>query len=347
MIKQKTMLITGPCSAESEEQVLKIAKKLKENNNCDIFRAGIWKPRTRPGGFEGVGSIGLKWLTNVKKETGLPIAIEVANVKQVYEALKNKVDYLWIGARTTTNPFAVQEIADALQGVDIPIMIKNPINPDINLWIGAIERFLKAGINDIMAIHRGFSSYKKNKYRNTPIWQIPIDLNREMPGIKIICDPSHISGKKELLQEVSQKALDLCFDGLMIEVHNNPNKALSDAEQQITPENFKKLEEKLIARKERFEDTKYIDSIHNIRAKIDIKDNEIIDKLQERFEIVKRIGEYKKKQNITVLQTKRWADILFNRIKKAEKLGFSKEFISKFFKSIHEESINWQIKIMK
>lgn len=338
------LIIAGPCSAETEDQVIETAIKLKELG-IKILRAGIWKPRTRPNTFEGVGSIGLEWLKAAKKETGMLISTEVANVKHVYEALKAGIDILWVGARTTANPFAIQEIADALKGLNIPVLIKNPINPDLELWIGAIERFNAAGLNKIGAIHRGFSTFEKSIYRNTPQWQIPIELKRRISDIPIICDPSHIGGKRELLKDLSQKAIDLSFDGLMIEVHPNPDIAWSDAKQQITPFELKELLSKLIVRKANPEGVS-LDALEDLRFKIDKCDDEIIRQLERRMEIVTSIGKYKKENKMTILQANRWDSILKKSIEKANQKDLNPDFISKIFKTIHQESIHKQTIIM-
>lgn len=345
LVDKKPMLIAGPCSAETEEQTLQTAIKLSING-VKIFRAGIWKPRTRPGGFEGVGAKGLKWLKKVKETTGMKVSTEVANIKHVYEALKAGIDILWIGARTTTNPFAIQEIADALKGVDIPVMIKNPLNPDINLWIGAIERFQASGITKIAAIHRGFSTYEKTIYRNIPTWQIPIELKRRIPDLPIICDPSHISGNRELLQQVSQTAMDLDFRGLMIEVHNDPDKAWSDAKQQITPERMDELCKTMKIREIKPKGIS-LETLDDLRLKIDNFDNELLELLSKRMKTAEAIGKYKKQSNMTVLQSDRWKQLLEQNIHKGKKLDLSAEFISKIFKAIHIESINKQEEILQ
>lgn len=342
----RPFLIAGSCSAETEKQVLETATELAKTGNVDVFRAGIWKPRTRPNYFEGVNSKGLAWLKKVKKETGLPVATEVANVKHVYEALKSGVDILWIGARTSASPFAMQEIADALEGVDVPVLIKNPINPDLELWIGAIERIYNAGITKIGAIHRGFSNYEKTIYRNLPYWQIPIDLKSRISNIPIINDPSHIGGDSRLLYDLSQQAMDLNFDGLMIESHINPKEALSDAKQQITPNELVELLSRLIIRKPVIENTKLLDELGELRNNIDILDDQILVSLEQRMKIAEKIGNYKKKNKITILQNKRWEEIINNIIQKGKSKGLSKESINTIFKAIHQESICHQIKIM-
>lgn len=342
---ERPIIMAGPCSAETEEQVLSTAKELSEFG-IRIFRAGIWKPRTRPSVFEGVGREGLPWLKKVKEQYGMLTAVEVANVKHVYESLKAGIDILWIGARTSANPFAVQEIADSLRGVEIPVMVKNPINPDIELWIGALERLNQAGIKKLAAIHRGFSVYTKSLYRNNPQWQVPIELRRRIPQLPIITDPSHICGSRDLLFEISQKALDLSFDGLIIESHINPDKALSDAKQQIKPCALNELRNNLILRKSDIENTMLMTTIEELRNEIDKYDDKILDIFEQRMKVAERIGEYKKKNNITILQSTRWDEILHKRIESAGKKGLSEEFIIKVFRAIHQESINVQTRIM-
>jgi len=336
----KPLVISGPCSAETEEQVLETARQLKKIG-ITIYRAGIWKPRTRPGSFEGVGSEGLKWLKKVKTETGMLVSTEVANVKHVYEALRSGIDMLWIGARTSANPFAMQEIADALEGVDIPVLVKNPVNPDVELWVGAIERINKAGITKIGAIHRGFSSYEHSIYRNSPQWQLAIDLQRKLPNIPIINDPSHIGGKRELIQPISQKAMDLNFDGLMIESHIDPDNAWSDAKQQITPETLNIMLESIVIRDVNPENAS-LNTLEDLRHKIDKIDDEILDLLQKRMNVSVDIGKYKKENNMTILQQSRWGEILQKSKLKGSKRDLDEEFISKIFKAIHQASINKQ-----
>ncbi len=341
----RPLVISGPCSAESEEQILDIAKQLKEQN-IEIFRAGIWKPRTRPNSFEGVGSVGLEWLKLAKQEYGVKITTEVANVKHVYEALRAGVDILWIGARTSVNPFAIQEIADALKGVDIPVMVKNPINPDVDLWQGAIERIAGAGIDKIAAIHRGFSSFDKTKYRNIPKWQLPIELRRRMPEIPMICDPSHIAGRRDLIEKVSQKSLDLNYDGLMIECHNNPDEAWSDAKQQVSPAQLKEILDNLVLREVVINDAS-IQDLEELRAQIDAHDKKLFSLLESRMAVAEKIGEFKKAHNITVLQPERWQAILDKTIEEGKKHNLSSEFVTKMFTAIHQESINKQTKLMR
>ena len=343
-VTERPMIIAGPCSAESEEQVLESARELSAMG-VRIFRAGIWKPRTRPSAFEGVGSTGLPWLKRVKEETGMLTAIEVANVKHVYEALKYGIDILWIGARTSANPFAVQEIADTLKGMDIPVMVKNPVNPDVELWIGAIERIYGAGIKRIVAIHRGFSVFAKSNYRNHPHWQIPIELKRRIPNLPLITDPSHICGNRERLYEISQEAMDLNFDGIIIESHPNPDKAWSDPKQQLTPAALKIMLEKIIIRKPEV-DNELAMTIGELREEIDTLDDQIIDIFDHRMQIADQIGQYKKAHNVAILQSKRWDSILNKRLDMGYQKGLSNEFITRIFRAIHQESINHQARIM-
>lgn len=342
---KRPIIIAGPCSAETEEQVLETARGLV-NMNVDFFRAGIWKPRTRPGSFEGSGRPGLEWLRKVKEETGLKVTTEVANSNHVFEAIKHGIDALWIGARTTVNPFAVQEIADALAGVDIPVMIKNPVNPDLSLWIGAIERIYKAGIHRIAVIHRGFSYHGDTKFRNIPHWQIPIELKRKFPNIEIICDNSHICGERTMLQEVAQIAMDLSFDGLMTEVHPNPDEAWSDAKQQITPHIFENLVKNLVLRQPSTDDVEYLDTIEQLRNQIDEVDSEMLNLLGKRMQLAENIGRYKKRNNIAILQADRWNEILEKTQAVGKMKGLSPEFIRTFLRAVHQESINHQESIM-
>lgn len=336
------MIIAGPCSAETEEQVLTTAKDIAKQG-IKIFRAGVWKPRTKPGGFEGVGTPALEWLKKVKSELGMYTAVEVATAKHVREALAADVDILWIGARTSANPFSVQEIADALEGTDIPVLIKNPVNPDVDLWIGAIERIYNAGVRKIGAIHRGFSSYDKKIYRNLPQWHIPIELHRQIPNLPIICDPSHIGGKRELVAPISQQAMDLNFDGLIIETHCNPEKAWSDAAQQITPDVLELVLESIVIR-----DTKQsTESLNRLRNQIDSLDNDLLELLAKRMRVSQEIGQYKKEHNMPILQAQRYEEILENRIQQAVKMGMSDEFMKTVLIAIHEESVRQQMLIMK
>lgn len=339
-------IISGPCSAETEEQLIQTAQRLAATKKINVLRAGIWKPRTRPGQFEGIGVKGLPWLAQAKKLTGLPTTVEVATGKQVQDALQFDVDVLWVGARTTVNPFSVQEVADALRGVDIPVLIKNPINPDLELWTGAVERIAKAGVNHIGLIHRGFSSYGNTEYRNAPMWHLAIEMKRRNPTLPIVCDPSHISGRRDILQDVSQKAIDLDFDGLMIESHIDPDNAWSDAKQQITPEVLSNMLSNIIWRKEDIDNEALHSAMEKMRQQINQLDDELMQILGTRMKIADQIGQYKKDNNITILQTNRWNNILERAYTKADKLGLSKDFITKYFDAVHMESINHQNKIM-
>ena len=339
------LVIAGPCSAETEDQVLKIAHELK-NSDVSIFRAGIWKPRTRPGGFEGVGAIGLKWLQKAKAETGMLMATEVANAAHVKLALEHEIDVLWIGARTTVNPFAVQEIADALQGTDKIVLVKNPVNPDLALWIGGVERLYNAGIKKLGVIHRGFSTYEKTKYRNIPEWQIAIELQNKFPNLVLICDPSHITGRRDMIQEVSQQALDLNYDGLIIETHTDPYNAWSDAAQQVTPTVLKQIFEDLKVKKPSTEEEDYNTEMIKLRANIDIADAKLLEILGNRMKVAEQIGALKKSKNVAVLQNKRWNEILGRMILDGEEKGLSEEFILRIFKAIHQESITHQEKVI-
>ena len=341
----RPFLITGPCSAESPEQVMSVAKEIAANGHANVLRAGIWKPRTRPDSFEGMGEIALPWLIEAGKETGLPVTTEIANRHHAELALKAGVDILWIGARTTVNPFAIQEIADFLKGVKIPVMVKNPVNPDLELWIGAFERLEKAGITDLVAIHRGFSVYKHPKYRNVPTWELPIALRERLPDLPIICDPSHITGRRDLLLEVSQKAMDLNFDGLMIETHPNPDKAWSDAAQQVTPDGLKDILSQLILRTRDFSsiDTGAIDEL---RLKITNLDDRLFDILSARMNMSEEVGRFKLQHNITILQQERWINIIESRLSKSDNYQLSERFIRQIMDAIHQESIRHQTKVM-
>lgn len=344
--KQQPIIISGPCSAETEEQLISTAIELKKTNKIDVLRAGIWKPRTKPGSFEGVGNIGLKWLLEAKQQTGLKTTVEVATAKHVEEALKHEVDVLWIGARTTVNPFAVQEIAEALQGNKSTIvLVKNPINPDLMLWEGAIERFLKVGVSNLGAIHRGFSRYGDSNYRNPPQWQIPIELKQHFPELTLICDPSHICGKRETLFHIAQKSMDLDFDGLMIESHLTPDLAWSDAQQQLTPSDLFILLEKLVIRKGKLP-LALTSDIDKLRQKINVLDSDLIDVLSKRMEIVAQLGNYKKDNQVQILQPKRWEEILRKSLEEADEKGVGQDFIRNILTEIHIESIKLQSKIM-
>lgn len=338
---KRPIVIAGPCSAESEEQVLETARGLAAKG-VKLFRAGIWKPRTKPGGFEGVGLPGLQWLKKVKEETGMYVSTEVATKAHVEAALEAGIDLLWIGARTTVNPFAVQEIADALKGIDIPVLIKNPVNPDLELWIGAIERIYGAGIRRIGVIHRGFSSYDKKMYRNLPLWHIPIELRRRMPQLPIFCDPSHIGGKRELIAPLCQQAMDLSFDGLIVESHCNPDCALSDASQQITPDVLDYVLNLLVIRNE----TQTTENLSQLRNQIDSIDEQLLELLAKRMRVSREIGIYKKEHNMPILQSPRYSEILEKRSSMGQSMELSTEFVKEILKEIHEESVRQQMIIM-
>lgn len=338
---KRPVVIAGPCSAETEEQVMETAMDLAKNG-VRIFRAGIWKPRTKPGGFEGVGSVGLTWLQEVKKETGMLVATEVANKQHVEEALNAGVDVLWIGARTSANPFAMQEIADSLVGADVPVLVKNPVNPDLELWIGAMQRIYNAGIRQIGAIHRGFSAYGKHLYRNMPQWHIPIELRRRMPELTLICDPSHIGGKRELVAPLSQQAMDMGFDGLIVESHCDPDSAWSDKSQQVTPEVLNFIINMLVVR----DTTQTTESLTLLRQQIDQIDNDLLEALSKRMRISREIGQYKKEHSMPVVQTGRYDDILNSRAAAAEELGMNGDFMKTVYQAIHEESVRQQIEVL-
>jgi len=346
-LKSKPLVIAGPCSAETPEQLMNTAKGLK-SLKVDVIRAGIWKPRTRPNSFEGAGAEGLQWLADVKKEVGIPVGTEVANTQHVELALKYGIDVLWIGARTTVSPFSIQEMADALQGVkNVSVLVKNPTHPELELWIGAFERLYRAGVRNLGAIHRGFSTVDKAKFRNVPMWSIPIELKRRCPQIPIICDPSHIGGKRDLIFEISQKAMDLNFDGLMIETHIDPDKAWSDASQQVTPERLGEILSELKIREASSSDPIFNDHLDDLRKKIDGLDRELLEVLAARMAVVEKIGEYKRENNVTTFQVKRWDEIMKNRAELAAKMNLSPEYITEIYKIIHEESIRKQTEIMK
>lgn len=341
---QHPAIIAGPCSAETPEQVLSIAKSLAPT--VKIFRAGIWKPRTRPGGFEGVGAIGLKWLQEVKKQTGMLLATEVATAEHVHLCLEYDIDILWIGARTAVNPFAVQEIADALKDTDKIVLLKNPVNPDLSLWMGGIERLAKANIKKLGVIHRGFSTYEKSKYRNIPEWQIAIDLKTAFPDLAIFCDPSHITGNRDKIFEVSQKALDLNYDGLMIETHCSPDDAWSDAAQQVTPDQLLHIMQKLKTRNMTNDGVDFLQQLDSYRIQIDDMDTKLLDLLRKRMSISDEIGKLKKEKNVAVYQQERWIHILDNMQKEGQHIGFTSDFITALYTAIHQESIARQDKII-
>ena len=346
LLQKRPLIISGPCSAETEEQVIQTATRLASTGKVDILRAGIWKPRTRPGSFEGIGTKGLPWLQQAKKESGLPVAVEVATAKQVEDALHFGVDVLWIGARTTVNPFSVQDVADALKGADVPVLIKNPINPDLELWIGAVERVANAGIKNIGLIHRGFSSYGNTEYRNAPMWHLAIEMKRRNPGMLLINDPSHICGRRDILMDVAQKAIDLDFDGLIIESHIDPDNAWSDAKQQVTPERLGEMISSIVWRTEEIDSEELHAVMEKMRQQINQLDDELLQLIGQRMKVADKIGQYKKDNNITILQTNRWNAILERAYERGEKLGLSQEFITKYFDAVHMESINHQNKIM-
>ena len=335
------VLIAGPCSAETPEQIETIAKGLR-SSNIEMFRAGIWKPRTRPGSFEGIGSEALGWLDAAKEILNVPVTVEVANTAHVEAALKAGIDVLWIGARTTVNPFSVQEICEALKGTDIPVMVKNPINPDLQLWLGAIERLNKVGINKVAAIHRGFSDPYEKRYRNKPEWSMPIHLKRMLPGISVICDPSHIAGTREIIASVSQRAINFGLDGLMIETHHDPDNAWSDAKQQVTPETLKIIYENLNFRETLDKHPEAISELDEFRQKIDLVDTQIIELLADRFQMIKQVGEYKREHNLAVYQPNRWHNVMESRISAGVKKNMTEKFMKSFLFALHEESVKMQ-----
>lgn len=340
------LLISGPCSLESEEQALETAKLLAQDKRVMVYRGGVWKPRTRPGSFEGVGSIGLKWLQKVREETGLPIGTEVANAQHTEEALKAGLDVIWIGARSTASPFVVQEIADVVKGSNAVVMIKNPVNPDVQLWMGAVERIYQAGIKNIVAIHRGFTPFRETKYRNYPNWKTVIELKRKMPNLPIICDPSHIAGTREYLYEISQKAFDMGMEGLMLESHRDPSCAMSDASQQLTPADLAKMLDKLVIRYENADNADFENQLDVLRNRIDAIDSELLEMLASRVEIVKEIGRYKRDNNVTALQINRWTQLMENRVSLGTKMDLNETFVKILFQLIHEDSVRMQTEIM-
>jgi chorismate mutase len=339
-------IISGPCGVESEKQINDIASSLK-SLNINLLRGGIWKPRTRPDSFQGIGSEGLRWLKSAGTTNGLPVTVEVSSAKHVEDALRAGIDVLWIGARTTVNPFLVQEIADALKGVDIPVMVKNPVNPDLELWVGAFERLNRSGIEKLVAIHRGFSSAEKSRYRNAPNWQIPIEFKRRYPSLPLICDPSHITGARNLILQVAQYAMDLNYDGLMIEAHTDPENALSDREQQLTPAGLKEILDNLVIRQPSVDDILFLNLLEDLRERIDTIDEKILSMMSERMSIARSIGQYKKENNMTVLQVERWNEILRTRLQSGEIKELNRDFIIQLYSIIHDESIRQQTEVMK
>lgn len=344
-IHKKPYLIAGPCSAESENQLLTIAKAIE--GTADVFRAGVWKPRTKPNSFEGIGKEALTWLKTVQQETGMKVCTEVATAKHVELCLESGVDMLWIGARTTVNPFYVQEIAEALKGVDIPVFVKNPIHPELGLWLGAFERLNKVGIKQLAAIHRGFYSYEKSVFRNDPKWELPIKLRKEIRGLPIICDPSHIAGKATLIEDIAQTAMDINLDGLMIETHNNPAVALSDAEQQVKPEKLKNIMQNLVLRDTKLRDEQFKEQLLDFRNQIDNFDTQIISLLNGRKQVVEKIADFKNENRLTIFQIERWFEILSTRKKNASLLALDEQMVEELFALIHKYSILTQTNIMR
>jgi chorismate mutase len=343
---QRPIIISGPCSAETEEQVMATATQLAATGKVHALRAGIWKPRTRPGQYEGAGAPGLQWLVNAGKATGLPVTTEVANATHVEAALKAGVDFLWVGARTTVNPFSVQEVADALRGVDVPVLVKNPINPDLELWIGALERLNKAGLTKLAAIHRGFSSFEKGPFRNAPMWDLAIELKARIPDLDIICDPSHIAGNRELISFITQKALDLDMAGVMIESHIHPDAAWSDAKQQVTPKALGQIVDGLVVRQVSVDNKQFRDTLSVLREEIDRLDDEIMSRMAARMKISEKIGQYKKENGVTILQISRWEEIIESRVRLGKVMGIGEGFMESLLKLIHQESIQIQTEVM-
>jgi chorismate mutase len=340
------LIIAGPCSLETEEQAMDTAKQLAKDHRVFVYRGGVWKPRTRPGSFEGIGSIGLKWLQMVREETGMPVGTEVANAQHAEEALKAGLDVLWIGARSTASPFVVQEIADVVRGTDAVVMVKNPVNPDVQLWVGAFERLSQAGIKNLVAIHRGFTPFRETEYRNYPNWKTVIELRRILPNLPIICDPSHIGGKREYLYDISQKAFDMGMEGLMIESHRDPSCALSDKEQQLTPTDLAKLLDRLVIRSVTTDNKLFENQLELLRNRIDALDRELLETLSSRMEIARQIGQYKKDNNVTALQIGRFAELMDKRVKLGESLNLNPHLVQQLFQHIHEDSVRMQTEIM-
>jgi chorismate mutase len=340
------LIIAGPCSLETEEQAMDTARQLAKDHRVFVYRGGVWKPRTRPGSFEGIGSIGLKWLQMVREETGMPVGTEIANAQHAEEALKAGLDVLWIGARSTASPFVVQEIADVVRGTDAVVMVKNPVNPDVQLWVGAFERLSNSGIKNLVAIHRGFTPFRQTEYRNYPNWKTVIELRRLMPNLPIICDPSHIGGKREYLYDISQKAFDMGMDGLMIESHRDPSCALSDAEQQLTPKDLALMLDRLVIRNVTTDNKQFENQLELLRNRIDAIDTELLETLSSRVEIVKLIGQYKKDNNVTAFQVGRFSELMEKRVKLGESLNLDANFVLQIFQHIHEDSVRMQTEIM-
>ncbi|RAK62691.1 chorismate mutase [Hymenobacter edaphi] len=346
LLADKPLVIAGPCSAETEAQVLDTCQRLAATGRVNMLRAGIWKPRTKPGLFEGIGTKGLPWLVRARELTGLPVAVEVATAKHVEDCLAFDVDVLWLGARTTVNPFSVQEVAAALRGVDRPVLIKNPLNPDVELWTGAVERLRQVGTGPLGLIHRGFSSYGQTEFRNAPMWHLPIEMKRRFPELPILCDPSHIAGRRELLHGIAQQAADLDFDGLMIEAHQDPDAAWSDAAQQVTPERLAELLAGIVWRRETTDQPDYLSALAQLRERINHLDDEILQLISKRMGVAEQIGRYKKDNSITILQPGRWQEIVDRGVRKGAKLGLSEGFIHRFLDAIHLESIQHQDRVM-
>ncbi len=340
------LIIAGPCGAESEKQILTTAEELAKTGRVHVFRAGVWKPRSRPGSFQGAGNVALEWLSEAKKQTNLKLAVEVATPQHVELALKYDFDVLWIGARTSSNPFSVDQIASSLAGVNIPVLVKNPVNPDLELWLGIIERFVRVGVSKLGAIHRGFTPFQRSSLRNIPKWEVPIDLKSHIPWLPVICDPSHIAGKPELIAGISQKALDLSMEGLMIEVHTNPSQALSDAKQQITPSQLVELLNGLTFRSISSSSPVFIDLLESIREKIDSIDQQLIELLGHRMDLVKKIGEYKKDNNVAVIQLRRWEQMVTSRVELGRSLGLDEEYVKALLRLVHKEAIRKQAEIL-
>jgi len=340
------LIIAGPCSAENRQQVIDTALELAKLDRVHVFRAGVWKPRSRPGSFQGAGNVALEWLLEAKQLTGLKMAIEVATPQHVDFALKHGIDILWVGARTSSNPFSVDELAHSLAGVDVPILVKNPVNPDIELWLGIIERFHHVGITKLGAIHRGFSPFRRSSYRNIPKWEVPIDLKSYLPTLPVICDPSHIAGRANLIQGIAQKALDLAMDGLMIESHINPGVALSDAKQQVTPGELSTLLDSLTFRKQSSANAEFVDTLETLREEIDSIDYQLLELLWQRMELVERIGRHKKENNVAIMQLRRWEEMIRLRVELGESLGLDKEYVKNLLRLVHKESIRKQAEIL-